>query len=108
MRTAGTPRVTKIADDVPFSRFVPYAADSSVAVYSGAYCAGEFVELEQAVSASWPRGASLFPAIGNTGAANIFLSLLTGIALAGAAGIVDCLDRDPYSREAFVRAVVPS
>jgi 3-oxoacyl-(acyl-carrier-protein) synthase len=106
LRSAGGPRVTNSADGVPFSRFAPYGADGSLAVYSGAFCESEFRELKHAVSTSWTRSAALFPAIGNTGAANIFLGILTGIGILPAPCIVDCLDRDPYSRESFVRALV--
>jgi hypothetical protein len=106
LATAGRPRVKRTTKTDAFSRFTSYGADGSQAVYSGAFCEDEFLELTEAISGSWSRRASLFPFIGNAGAANIFLNILTGVAVLGAPGLIDCLDRDPYSRESFVRAVV--
>jgi hypothetical protein len=106
LRSGGIPRVTGRIDSVPFARFSARGADGALAVYSGAFRRSEFEALRSAVAAAWERSASLFPSLGNAGPSNVFLNLLTGIALLDGPGTVDCLDRDPYSRESFVRALV--
>jgi hypothetical protein len=105
LRSTGVPpSLARDDDSIPFRRFAEYGRSASLAVYSGAFCTNEFVRLTSAVGESWTRAESLYGALGNCGVSNIFLSVLTGIALSNSPGPVDCLDRDPYSRECLVRA----
>jgi hypothetical protein len=97
------PTLTGHGDATPFERFAEFGSSAPLAVYGGAFCVPEHVRLTAAVASWWPRAVSLFDALGNTGVANVFLDILTGVALSGAARPVDCLDRDPYSRECLVR-----
>jgi hypothetical protein len=104
LRSSGTPPVLTGRDTMaPFGAFALNGADASLAVYSGAFCQSEHERLGAAVSGSWARAVSIFESLGNAGASNIFLDILTGLALAGPRATVDCLDRDPYSRDSLVR-----
>jgi hypothetical protein len=101
--TARPPALLKAAPGAPFEEFAARSAAADLALYSGAFCGGDHRTLRAAAVAAWPRAESLFESLGNGGAANLFLSILVGAALLDGAGLADCLDRDPYGRDSFVR-----
>jgi hypothetical protein len=101
--TTRPPALVNAAPDTPFEEFASRGATASLAVYSGAFCGREERKLRAAAAAAWPRAESLFESLGNGGAANLFLGIAVGASLLGGAGVADCLDRDPYGRDSFVR-----
>jgi len=76
-----------------------------LAVFSGGFTQHDYELEKEYVQTNWKDSFSWFPELGSFGACSMLMNIITAITLIekGDSAKIDCLNRDPYSRESYVQ-----
>ncbi len=103
--TENIPDLITSQKEPAFHEFKSISSESDLCVFGGAFRNSDYLEDKKNADLIWKNTYSLFPNIGNFGAAGLFMNIATAIVFFKEEKYktIDCADRDAYKRDSMVR-----